>query len=621
MHVAASTGRVVAGRYLLQQPIGRGAMGTVWRARDAVLARDVAVKEVRFRTTATTGSARAEDTRVLYERSLREARTAARLNHPAVVTVFDVIEADGCPWIVMELVEARSLEQVLAEDGPLPPQQAADLGSRLLSALDCAHQAGILHRDVKPSNVLLGQDGRAVLTDFGIATLEGEPGLTQAGMVMGTPGFTAPERVRGEPATPASDLWSLGATLFAAVEGRGPFDRRGTSMAILAAIANEEPPPTLRAGPLGPAIGALLHRDPRARPGAATVARLLAGEPVAMAAMPMTGGRADSREQPPWGSPWTSDDGGTLPTSLEQPGRPAGDHPPGPGEPGWAAAATRTAHPAASGPAASGGQAPAAAGSRPGWLAGLGTLLPSGRFPGRRSPAQNGPGRSSAGQSSTVQRGLGQHGPGHRSQGQQGMAGTAAALLPRSRGTWLAALAAVAVVCLVLSVLVARAHRAAAASTAGYRTVQVSGNTAGAAAGFLMKIPVGWQSGQRGPTAAFTSPGGAAVVQVTPAVFHAPRAVGEARLLEAVALRRGTFPGYQRITLHAAGFHGRPGAVWEFTWQPASGPRAEVRDTLFRLATRAGPQAYLVQESAPATAWRRDQATFRTALGSFQPQP
>ncbi len=589
MHVAASTGRVVAGRYLLQQPIGRGAMGTVWRARDSVLARDVAVKEVRFRSPATTGSARAEDTRVLYERSLREARTAARLNHPAVVTVFDVIEADGCPWIVMELVEARSLEQVLAEDGPLPPQQAADLGSRLLSALHCAHQAGILHRDVKPSNVLLSEDGRAVLTDFGIATLEGEPGLTQAGMVMGTPGFTAPERVRGEPATPASDLWSLGATLFAAVEGHGPFDRRGASMAILAAIANEEPPPTRRAGPLRPAIEALLHRDPRARPDAATVARLLAGEPLAVTVLPGTSGQSDSLEQPPWGGPWTSDDGGTLPASLEQPG-PDGDRLPGPGEPAWAAVATQTARPADPGPAAGGRDAPATAGGRPDLPAGLGTLLP-GHFPGRRSP------------------------------GRQRVAATVVARLPRSRGAWLAALAAVAMVCLVLSVLVARAHRAAAASAAGYRTVQVAGATAGSAAGFRMKIPAAWQSAQRGPTSAFTSPDGAAVIQVTPAVFHAPRAVGEARLLEAVALRRGTFPGYQRITLHAAGFHGRPGALWEFTWQPARGPRAEVRETLFRLAARGGPQAYLVQESAPATGFLRDQAAFATALGTFQSQP
>ena len=267
---------MVAGRYLLQTTIGRGAMGTVWRARDTVLARDVAVKEVRLRGPVTAGSVMTEETRVLYQRTLREARTAARLNHPAVVTIFDVVEADGSPWIVMELVQARSLDQVLTEDGPLRPQQAADIGVRVLGALACAHAAGILHRDVKPSNVLLGPDGRAVLTDFGIATLEGDSGLTQAGMVMGTPGFTAPERIRGDTASPASDLWSLGATLYAAVEGRGPFDARGNSIAILAAIANEEPPRPRSAGPLRHVIEALLQRNPQARPDAATVSRLLA---------------------------------------------------------------------------------------------------------------------------------------------------------------------------------------------------------------------------------------------------------------------------------------------------------------------------------------------------------
>ena len=222
-------------------------MGVVWRARDSVLARDVAVKEVRLRSQVTT-----EERRVLYERTLREARTAARLNHPAVVTVYDVIEADGSPWIVMELVQARSLERIVAEDGPLPPGQAADVGLRLLGALASAHAAGIMHRDVKPSNVLIAADGRAVLTDFGIATLEGDSTLTQTGMVMGTPGFTAPERVRGDAAGPASDLWSLGATLYAAVEGRGPFDDRGSSMAILSAIANEEAPRPRTGGPAGP---------------------------------------------------------------------------------------------------------------------------------------------------------------------------------------------------------------------------------------------------------------------------------------------------------------------------------------------------------------------------------
>ncbi len=276
MHVAASTGRMVAGRYLLQNTIGRGAMGTVWRARDTVLARDVAVKEVRLRGPVSAGSAMSEETRILYQRTLREARTAARLNHPAVVTIFDVVEADGSPWIVMELVQARSLDQVLTENGPLRHQQAADVGVRVLGALACAHAAGIMHRDVKPSNVLLGPDGRVVLTDFGIATLEGDSGLTQAGMVMGTPGFTAPERIRGDAASPASDLWSLGATLYAAVEGRGPFDDRGNSIAILAAIANEEAPRPRSAGPLRQVIEALLHRNPQARPDAAAVSRLLA---------------------------------------------------------------------------------------------------------------------------------------------------------------------------------------------------------------------------------------------------------------------------------------------------------------------------------------------------------
>ena len=276
MHVAASTGRMVAGRYLLQTTIGRGAMGTVWRARDTVLDRDVAVKEVRLRGPVPSVPVMTEEIRILHERTLREARTAARLNHPAVVTIFDVVEADGSPWIVMELVEARSLDQVLTEDGPLRPHQAADLGARVLGALACAHAAGILHRDVKPSNVLLGPGSRVVLTDFGIATLEGDSGLTQAGMVMGTPGFTAPERIRGDPATPASDLWSLGATLYAAVEGRGPFDDRGNSIAILAAIANSEAPRPRAAGPLRPVIEALLNRDPQARPDAAAVGRLLA---------------------------------------------------------------------------------------------------------------------------------------------------------------------------------------------------------------------------------------------------------------------------------------------------------------------------------------------------------
>ncbi len=271
MHAVLGSGRLIAGRYLLQSPIGRGAMGIVWRSRDELLQRVVAVKEVQI-----TALASPADAEVIYQRTLREARTAARLSHPGVAAVFDVVEEGGTPWIVMELVPARSLDQVIAEDGPLPPLEAGRLGTGLLSALSSAHAAGVLHRDVKPSNVLMTAEGRAVLTDFGIATFAGDPGLTQAGMVLGTPGFTAPERMRGRPATPASDLWSLGATLYAAVEGRGPFDRLGSKAVIGDHLTGPEAPRAPSAGPLGPVIDALLLADPERRPDSRQAARLLA---------------------------------------------------------------------------------------------------------------------------------------------------------------------------------------------------------------------------------------------------------------------------------------------------------------------------------------------------------
>jgi eukaryotic-like serine/threonine-protein kinase len=270
MHPLADTGRVIAGRYRLEAPIGRGAMGVVWRARDQLLDRDVAIKEVQIADTLTD-----EERATAFQRTLREAKTAARLNHPAVVTVYDVAEDEGRPWIVMQLVHAQSLDQVLAASGPLSPRRAAEMARQLLSALSVAHAAGVLHRDVKPSNVLLGSDDRAVLTDFGIATFQDDPKLTQTGMVMGSPGFTAPERIRGEDASPASDLWSLGATVYAAVEGHGPFDQRGGAITTMSAIINEEAPEAPEAGALGPVIAALLRREPTDRPDASAAARMI----------------------------------------------------------------------------------------------------------------------------------------------------------------------------------------------------------------------------------------------------------------------------------------------------------------------------------------------------------
>jgi tRNA A-37 threonylcarbamoyl transferase component Bud32 len=260
---------LVAGRYRLVEQLGAGGMGRVWHARDEMLGRDVAVKEI-----VPPDEFLAAERDELRRRTLREARAAARLSHPSVVRVYDVFEAEDRSWIVMEYVRSRSLQEVLAADGPLDPKRAATIGLGLLGALRAAHRAGVLHRDIKPSNVLLCADGRVVLTDFGIATVEGDASLTRSGLVVGSPAYIAPERARGDPAGPASDLWSLGATLYAAVEGRSPYERPSV-LATLAALASEEPEPPGNAGPLRPTLNGLLRKDPAARITAAEAERRL----------------------------------------------------------------------------------------------------------------------------------------------------------------------------------------------------------------------------------------------------------------------------------------------------------------------------------------------------------
>ncbi|PWI19495.1 serine/threonine protein kinase [Streptomyces sp. Act143] len=251
--------RVIADRYRLLSPLGEGGMGTVWRARDEVLQREVAVKEVR----APAGLPASEVER-MYARLEREAWAAARVANRNVVTVYDVATQDGRPWIVMELVRGVSLAEVLDAEGPLPPQRAAQIGAEILSALRAAHEAGVLHRDVKPANVLLSNDGRVVLTDFGIAMVEGSSALTMTGEVIGSPEFLAPERALGRTPGPESDLWSLGVLLYAAVEGNSPF-RQDTPLSTLRAIVDEELPPPHRAGPLTAVIEGLLRKDPAQR--------------------------------------------------------------------------------------------------------------------------------------------------------------------------------------------------------------------------------------------------------------------------------------------------------------------------------------------------------------------
>ncbi|GAB1821267.1 serine/threonine-protein kinase [Herbidospora sp. RD11066] len=247
--------RLLAERYELISPLGRGTMGTVWRAVDRTLGRDVAVKEIR-QDPGLTQEQRTE----LRERMIREGRAAARVHHPSVATIFDAIEVGGVPWIIMELVEGRSLEQVVEDDGPLPPRLVAEIGADLLGALRTAHASDILHRDVKPSNVLITHSGRVVLTDFGIAKSRGDSALTQTGMVIGSPGYTAPERARGDYTGPESDLWSLGATLYFAVEARPAYERRSIAE-TLAALMTEVCDPPRNAGPLRPVLEAMLEKD------------------------------------------------------------------------------------------------------------------------------------------------------------------------------------------------------------------------------------------------------------------------------------------------------------------------------------------------------------------------
>ncbi|HEX2360574.1 MAG TPA: protein kinase [Jiangellaceae bacterium] len=252
--------RLLGGRYRLGEPLGRGGMGVVWAGRDEALGRDVAIKEVVL-PPELSGDERDR----LRRRTIREARAAARISSPTAVSVYDVVEEDGRPWIVMELLTARSLADVLREDGVLPANRAAEVGLDILDALEAAAAVGVLHRDVKPANVMLRPTGQAILTDFGIATVEGDATVTTTGLVLGSPAYMSPERARGESSTLTSDLWSLGATLYAAVDGRSPFERSGT-LPTLNAILHDPAPVLAHGGQLGEVVNSLLAKEPASRP-------------------------------------------------------------------------------------------------------------------------------------------------------------------------------------------------------------------------------------------------------------------------------------------------------------------------------------------------------------------
>jgi tRNA A-37 threonylcarbamoyl transferase component Bud32 len=662
MHPLADTGRVIAGRYRLEAPIGRGAMGVVWRARDQLLDRDVAVKEVQIAETLTEVE-RAN----AYQRTLREAKTAARLNHPGVVTVYDVAEDQGRPWIVMQLVSAQSLDQVLATSGPLSPRRAAEVGRQLLSALSVAHAAGVMHRDVKPSNVLLGRDDRAVLTDFGIATFQGDPRLTQTGMVMGSPGFTAPERIRGEDASPASDLWSLGATLFAAVEGHGPYEKRGGAITTMSAIINEDAPLAPGAGALGPVIAALLRREPADRPDASAATRMITdvlpllpartgAEPAGHEATARSGSPSASPADhtfsgDPFGSQSAADTrGGAEPlpagTAATTPQPVLGDAarfdapvtgyevPAG----GYDAPVTEYRPPTEyDRPQGGWGQGGSAAGS------GAGSAAPP-DFSSWYDPApRSGPAPSAQPWS----------GPAGPSGGRADYAPVPARAPRRRRtGLWLAlVLLAVLGAGAGAAIIVLLRHNTTGSALGGSSSPATSSLPAPQAApqivdaindhttgplpagwttrdrpatgtevaGFTIAAPANWTASTSGDQTYLYDPSANAniLIDLTPHTFPNDM-LREGQYIRKQSLLQNRFPGYVGMGLQAAIIRGTHGAWWKFTWVD-KGVDQEALDMLFVLRTPAGAQSYAVYMTAPTSMWNQMRPVFDEEAETFAP--
>ncbi|MEU1485212.1 serine/threonine-protein kinase [Streptomyces sp. NPDC005752] len=362
-------GRLLAGRYRLGEVLGRGGMGTVWRAVDETLGRTVAVKELRFPSAIDD-----DEKRRLITRTLREAKAIARIRNTSAVTVYDVVDEDDRPWIVMELIEGKSLAEVIREDGTLTPRRAAEVGLAILDVLRSAHREGILHRDVKPSNVLISEDGRVVLTDFGIAQVEGDPSVTSTGMLVGAPSYISPERARGHKPGPPADLWSLGGLLYASVEGRPPYDK-GSAIATLTAVMTEPVEQPVNAGPLEEVIYGLLARDPDQRlddAGARVLLNAVINAPEKPAVPP-----ADSTQV--MALPTIGDPQSNKSNKSDRGGRSGRNDPRGGGR---KAAAGAAAAAAVSGPAGAGGGSGDAAGSG---SPATGGSAPAGGAPGSSS--------------------------------------------------------------------------------------------------------------------------------------------------------------------------------------------------------------------------------------------
>ena len=562
-------------------------MGTVWAGRDELLQRDVAVKEV-VPPVALDDPLRAQ----AGERTMREARAAARILSRSAVTVFDVVEQDGRPWIVMELLSGRTLDDVLREQGPLPPAVVARIGLGVLDALNAAHEVGILHRDVKPANVMFRDAddlSSVVLSDFGIAHFDGDTALTQTGILLGSPAYLAPERARGDVAGPPSDLWALGVTLFAAVEGVSPFLRHGPLESLNAVMADELPPYE-HAGPLIPVLNGLLERDPARRMDVITARVLLTeiverAQPAPASTVPMTAPPSPTLAAP---------NSGPLPPAT--PPRGPVTPPSGP----WATATTPPAGPRrASGPETG----------------------PDGRPLAARAGYRQAPARPA--------------GPSGPAGGPPG-SGTAAMPAPRrpegSRGPRTLLLGAVALVlagALVAVPLIMRGR-----NDPGGKPSQASNGQAAQAAtktkqcepaadglpkgsyaykgpgGFDIAVPIGW-GWRRKSGDIYLSPKGDSGRSVKIEATKDPKADPYQDWVAQEKSAAQQIDGYKKISVEPLDCDGVKAADWEFT---SDDGHVLNRNLLF-----SDSQGYVLTLSSPEDSWEKDLATFTTMAATFKP--
>jgi hypothetical protein len=539
----------------------------------------------------------------LCQRALREARTAARLDHPGVIRVYDVVEDDGRPWIVMPLVHYPSLSEVVREHGPLPPRRAAWIGVQILDALEAAHAAGVLHRDVKPGNVLLGPEDQVVLTDFGMAIADGSTALTTSGVLIGSPAYMSPERARGEPAIPAADMWSLGATLYAAVEGRPPFDREG-ALAVLTAVVGGVPDPPLRAGPLWLVISGLLRTDPAKRLSAAEAGWLL-GQ-VAGTRGAATGARLAEA---------------TVPLA-------AADRPAGstvvigwPGGPPETTVADRGDCRAA-GPADAVGGGALIPGLEP-------RPHPPPDVPGSAPPPGEGPGNRRRGLRwfyavlggvvaaalVAVAIALAQSGPGgHRSAGRPAHQPSAVHQHPRPSRVSFAPPRPVS------------PAPATPGTPGGAGTIPPAPGGSGPGplpagfawyhdpTGFSIGVPGGWQVSHQGHLVYLRDPGSGRFLIIDQTIHPKPDPLADWRQQQ--ASRRGTYPGYHLIRLQAVRYaQADRAADWEFTYNNGG----QLVHVLNRNILAGAHHAYALFWSTPASQWQASFRYFRVFAATFRP--